>query len=102
MSAHTLIGANQVTALQEQLSVVTQKLQALEAKQAFAVKQTPAAPAAAANVVPPTPRVQWGNTPRVHLLRDLSVGPMDLASTSAWAVEIELLDTRNKQRGRIS
>jgi hypothetical protein len=47
MSAHTLIGANQVTVLQEQLSVVTQKLQALEAKQAFAVKQTPAAPAAA-------------------------------------------------------
>ena len=47
MSAHTLIGANQVTALQEQLSVVTQKRQALETKQAFAVKQTPAAPAAA-------------------------------------------------------
>ena len=57
----------------------------------------------AANVVPPTPKVQWGNTPRVHLrrsLRDLSVGPMDLASTSAWAVEIELLDTKNKQRGK--
>ena len=46
LSAHTLIGANQVTALQEQLSVVTQKLQALEAKQAFTVKQTSAAPAA--------------------------------------------------------
>ena len=47
MSAHTLIGANQVTVLQEQLSVVSQKLQALEAKQALAVKQSPAAPAGA-------------------------------------------------------
>ena len=43
LNAHTLIGANQVIALEEKLTVVTQKLQALEARQALAVKQAPAA-----------------------------------------------------------
>ena len=57
----------------------------------------------AASVVPLPPTVRWGNKPRVYLRRsprDLSVGPMDLASTSALAVEIKLLDTRNKLLGR--
>jgi len=48
LNAHTLIGANQVVALQEQLTVVTQKLQVLEASQALAVRQAPAAPAVTA------------------------------------------------------
>ncbi len=32
LNAHTLIGTNQVIALEEKLTVVTQKLQALEAR----------------------------------------------------------------------
>ncbi len=48
MNAHTLIGTNQVIALEVKLTVMPQKLQALEARQALAVKQTPAASAAAA------------------------------------------------------
>ena len=46
LKAQASIGINQVIALEEKLSVVTEKLQALEAKHALAVKQTPAAPAA--------------------------------------------------------
>ena len=47
LKAQASIGINQVTALTEKLTVVTQKLQALEARQALSVKQAPAAPAAA-------------------------------------------------------
>ncbi len=36
LNAHTFIGVNQVIALEEKLTVVTQKLQSLEAKQALA------------------------------------------------------------------
>ena len=44
LNSHVLIGANQVIALQEELKGLRQNLQAMEAKQALAVKWTPAAP----------------------------------------------------------
>jgi hypothetical protein len=47
LKAQASTGINQVTALEEKLTVVTQKLQALEARHALAAKQAPAAPAAA-------------------------------------------------------
>ncbi len=48
LNAHTLIGANQVIALQEQVKGLQQDLKALEVKQAFAAKQlTSAVPAVA-------------------------------------------------------
>jgi len=43
LKAQASIGINQVTALTEKLTVVTQKLQALEASQALSAKQAPAA-----------------------------------------------------------
>ena len=48
LKAQASIGINQIIAMEEKLSVVTQQLHALEARHALAVKQAPAVPAAAA------------------------------------------------------
>ena len=72
LNAHTLIGANQVIALQEQVKGLQQDLKALAAKQ-----WTPAVPAAAAVSASAAPsqrgkrgaqtfRAQWGNRLRAH------------------------------------
>ncbi len=80
LNANTLIGTNQVIALEEKLiNLITRKLQALEARQTLATKQAPAAPAAA-----PSHCGKRGATTTngaKPFLHDLFVGPTVLAST---------------------
>ena len=58
LNAHTLIGANQVIALQDQVKGLQQELKALAAKQWTPESQQPQLHFIAASVVPPTPKAQ--------------------------------------------